>query len=129
VEGPLASFDCTHVWVDHPYRDRVALIGDAAGCTDPTQGQGLSLSLRDARVLRDAMLNAPDWDAAGHNYAAEHDRYFAVISQYIDWVRDLIHTSGPDAAALRARALPAWEQDPSRNPQLNLRGPDSELTE
>jgi len=129
VEGPLASFDCTHVWVDHPYCDRVALIGDAAGCTDPTQGQGLSLSLRDARVLRDAMRSAPNWDAAGHAYAVEHDRYFDVISQYIDWVRDLIHTSGPDAESLRARVLPTWSDDPSRNPLLNLRGPDIELTE
>jgi len=129
VEGPLASFDCTHVWVEHPYRDRVALIGDAAGCTDPTQGQGLSLSLRDARVLRDAMLSDPNRDAAGHAYAVEHDRYFDVISRYIDWVRDLIHTSGPDAESLRARVLPTWKEDPSRNPLLNVRGPDIELTE
>ena len=34
--APLASFDMTEHWVDHPYRDRVALIGDAAGATDPT---------------------------------------------------------------------------------------------
>jgi len=39
VERPLASFDCTHVWVEYPYRNRVALMGDAAGCTDPTHSQ------------------------------------------------------------------------------------------
>jgi 2-polyprenyl-6-methoxyphenol hydroxylase-like FAD-dependent oxidoreductase len=129
VKGPLASFDCTHVWVEHPYDDRIALIGDAAGCTDPTQGQGLSLSLRDARVLRDALLDDSDWDAAGHAYAVEHDRYFSVISTYIGWVRDLVLTSGSEADEMRAKALPKWEQDPTRNPMLNFRGPDIELTE
>ena len=51
--GPLATFGCAHSWVDHPYRDGVALIGDTATSSDPTWGQGLSLTLRDARVLRD----------------------------------------------------------------------------
>jgi len=32
--------------------------------------------LRDARVLRDALLNHSDWDTAGHLYAEQHDSYF-----------------------------------------------------
>jgi menaquinone-9 beta-reductase len=36
--GPLASFDGADNWVDHPYRDGVALIGDAAAASDPTHG-------------------------------------------------------------------------------------------
>lgn len=51
--GPLATFDAAHTWVDHPYRDGVALLGDTATSSDPSWGQGLSLTLRDARVLRD----------------------------------------------------------------------------
>jgi 2-polyprenyl-6-methoxyphenol hydroxylase-like FAD-dependent oxidoreductase len=42
--GPLPSFDLTETWVNHPYRDGVALIGDAAGASDPVWGQGLSLT-------------------------------------------------------------------------------------
>lgn len=53
--GPLASFDVSDSWVEHPYRQGVALLGDAAATTDPTFGQGLSLALRDARVLRDEL--------------------------------------------------------------------------
>lgn len=33
--GLLASFDRTPTWVEHPYRDGIALLGDAAGATDP----------------------------------------------------------------------------------------------
>ena len=38
--GPLASFDASDSWVEHPYRDGVVLVGDAAATTDPTFGQG-----------------------------------------------------------------------------------------
>jgi menaquinone-9 beta-reductase len=47
--GPLASFDVSDTWVEHPYRDGVALLGDAAATTDPTYGQGL-LSLYAVRA-------------------------------------------------------------------------------
>src|SRR6266850_1273553 len=72
--GPLATFDGADTWVEHPYQNGVALIGDAAAANDPTYGQGLSLTVRDVRVLRDCLLSHIDWDAAGHTYAEEHDR-------------------------------------------------------
>src|SRR2546422_4603220 len=40
--GPLATFDGTDTWVEHPYRDGVVLVGDAAAASDPSYGQGLS---------------------------------------------------------------------------------------
>ncbi len=54
--GPLASFRCGDFWVDHPYKDGVVLLGDAAATSDPSFGQGLSLTVRDVRVLRDQLL-------------------------------------------------------------------------
>jgi flavin-dependent dehydrogenase len=39
LREPLASFDMTETWVEHPYRDGLALIGDAAGSTDPSWGR------------------------------------------------------------------------------------------
>ena len=68
--GPLAAFDAGESWVDHPYRDGVALLGDAAGTSDPAFGQGMATTLRDARVLRDALLGHSDWDQAGHEICA-----------------------------------------------------------
>jgi len=74
--GPLASFDARDDWVEHPYRDGVALAGDAAATTDPTYGQGLSFALLAARVLRDELTKDSDWEAAGHRYADQHQRCF-----------------------------------------------------
>jgi 2-polyprenyl-6-methoxyphenol hydroxylase-like FAD-dependent oxidoreductase len=74
--GPLASFDMTETWVEHPYRDGVALIGEAAGASDPTWGQGLSLTARDVRVLAEHLISSNDWEVAGHAYADAHDEYF-----------------------------------------------------
>jgi menaquinone-9 beta-reductase len=54
--GPLASFSGAHNWVEHPYQQGVALIGDAAAASDPSWGQGLSLTLRAVRAPRDALL-------------------------------------------------------------------------
>ena len=62
--GPLASFKCADSWVEHPYTDGIALIGDAAATSDPAWGQGLSLTLRDTRVLSEALLADTDWDRA-----------------------------------------------------------------
>jgi len=34
--GPLAEFEGAASWVEHPYRDGVVLVGDAAGASDPS---------------------------------------------------------------------------------------------
>src|SRR4030095_2328187 len=56
--GPLATFDGADTWVEHPYQNGVALMGDAAAASDPTWGQGLCLTVRDVRVLRDQLLSS-----------------------------------------------------------------------
>ena len=88
--GPLATFDGTDTWVEHPYTHGVALVGDAAACTDPSYGQGMSLTLRDVRVLRDALLTHENWDEAGHAYAQAHDHTYRTINTVLgsvlrDW--------------------------------------------
>jgi 2-polyprenyl-6-methoxyphenol hydroxylase-like FAD-dependent oxidoreductase len=45
LAGPLATFEGADTWVDHPYRDGVALAGDAAASSDASFGCGLSLTL------------------------------------------------------------------------------------
>lgn len=127
--GPLATFSGADTWVDHPYRNGVALIGDAAASSDPSWGQGLSLTLRDARVLRDELLAGDDWDGAGHAYAEAHDRYFGVCRTFNDWLTELFYTDGPEGDAKRARALPLIAQDPSRLPDADFSGPDMVLDE
>lgn len=123
--GPLASFEGTNTDVKHPYRDGVALIGDAAAVSDPSWGQGLSMTLRDARVLRDQLLGNDDWDAAGHGYAEEHDRYCKAVHDVVGWYTELFLASGPEADARRAQAMPLIADDPTRQPDLLFSGPDS----
>ncbi len=122
--GPLASFDMTETWVDHPYRDGVALIGDAAGATDPTWGQGLSMTTRDVRVLAENLLGDDDWDSAGHAYAQEHDRYFTAMLTVEDWLFEMFYDQGPAAQKVRARALPLILADRSRIPDHVNSGPE-----
>jgi 2-polyprenyl-6-methoxyphenol hydroxylase-like FAD-dependent oxidoreductase len=123
--GPLATFEGADSWVDHPYRQGVALVGDAAATSDPTWGQGMSITLRDVRALRDALLAERDWDAAGHAYAAEHDRHYGAVHVTDGWVSDVFMELGPEADARRARALPLLVQDPTRFPDVAFSGPEA----
>jgi 2-polyprenyl-6-methoxyphenol hydroxylase-like FAD-dependent oxidoreductase len=127
--GPLAAFEGADSRVDHPYRDGVALVGDAAAASDPVWGCGMSLTLRDVRVLRDALAAAADWDAAGHAYAAEHDRYYARLRTVEDWMTQIFFDRGPEADARRGRIFAKAATDPTRIADIVGRGPDVDVSE
>jgi 2-polyprenyl-6-methoxyphenol hydroxylase-like FAD-dependent oxidoreductase len=127
--GPLATFDGTDTWVDHPYKGGIALIGDAAAANDPSYGQGQGLTVRDARVLRDKLLAHDDWNAAGHEYAREHDRYYGALHEATSWIYQLIYEFGPKADIRRARALPLLAEDMTRLPDVLFSGPEVPLGE
>jgi len=127
--GPLASFDVSDSWVEHPYRDGVVLVGDAAATTDPTFGQGLSLALRDARTLRDELVKDSDWAAAASRYADQRRVYFRTCHTVEAWLRTLFQDPSPEAAALRAKAIPLIAQDPTRVPDHLNSGLDLPLNE
>ena len=127
--GPLASFDASDNWVEHPYRDGVVLVGDAAATSDPTYGQGLSFAIRAARVLRDELTKTSDWEAAGHRYAEQHQRSFHACHTVEGWLRTLFQDPSPEAAALRARTMPLIAEDPTRVPDHIFSGPDLPLNE
>lgn len=122
--APLATFDMTEHWVWHPYSDGLALIGDAAGATDPTWGQGLSTTARDVRLLSERLLASDDWDAAGHDYARARDEYFKTKLTVEDWFFELFFGQGVEADQRRMRALPLMAQEPDRSPDHFLSGPD-----
>src|SRR5246127_1790362 len=127
--GPLASFEASDFWVKHPYREGVALIGDAAATSDPSYGQGMAISFRDARVLRDHLLASPDWDSAGHAYASEHDNYFAKCHTAGVWQRQVFQEQTPEARLRRQKAMPLIAQDPTRVPDYLFSGPDLPMDE
>jgi 2-polyprenyl-6-methoxyphenol hydroxylase-like FAD-dependent oxidoreductase len=125
VASLLAEFDCADTWVDHPYGNGVALIGDAAAASDPTWAQGLSLTLRDVRVLRDQLLSANDWEAAAHAYATEHDRYYGALHRIEGWKTELLFEIGPEADARAERVFERRKIDPGGDVDLQALGPDA----
>jgi 2-polyprenyl-6-methoxyphenol hydroxylase-like FAD-dependent oxidoreductase len=127
--GPLASFASDDQWVEHPYRDGVVLIGDAAATNDPMYGQGLSLSLRDVRVLWQQLIAQDDWSAACHAYAAEHDAYFGALHTFSHWFEKLFYATGAEADLVRERVLPLLFEDRERMPDFFFSGPEPPLTE
>jgi len=122
LAGPLATFEGADVWVDHPYNNGFVLIGDAAAANDPCFGCGLSLTLRDVRVLRDALLSSEDWDAACRRYAVEHDRYYRALHTVTSWLREVRYALGPEGDRLREHALPRLAD--GSGPDLVGLGPD-----
>ena len=55
--GPCATYPGDDTWTDAPFAPGVVLIGDAAGHNDPIIGQGLSIAMRDARMVRDLVVD------------------------------------------------------------------------
>jgi 2-polyprenyl-6-methoxyphenol hydroxylase-like FAD-dependent oxidoreductase len=129
VAGPLATFDGADTWVEHPYRDGIALLGDAAVTSDPTWGQGMSMALRAARLLRDALVTSDDWDTAGHAYARELRRVYEVVHRADGWFQQLFMEVGPDADERRERAFPLLAADPTRAVDVPSSGPESACDE
>ncbi len=122
--GPLASFDVSPSWVDHPYRGGVALLGDAAAISDPSFGQGLATTLRDAHLLRDAMLANSDWDRAGNQYASQHDQFFHTTHKVCGWLRTVFQDPTAEGQSVRQRAMPRIAEDHTRVPDHLFAGPD-----
>jgi 2-polyprenyl-6-methoxyphenol hydroxylase-like FAD-dependent oxidoreductase len=122
--GPLASYDATDTWVSHPHRAGIVLIGDAAASNDPSFGCGLSLTLRDVRVLADKLLASADWLGAADAYAEEHDRHYNAIHRLTGWARRLFYDPSPAAAAVRETALTRLAADRTRSLDITGTGPD-----
>jgi 2-polyprenyl-6-methoxyphenol hydroxylase-like FAD-dependent oxidoreductase len=112
LHGPLATFDGAHKWVVRPYGNGVVLVGDAAGASDPTWGSGLGRTLRDVRLLRDALLGDPDWERAAEAYAEQHDDFWDRLHDVERLTAAALMSVGPDATERRARAFEILEQVP-----------------
>jgi len=125
VVGPLAQFKAADHWVDHPARDGVVLVGDAASASDPCFCCGLSLTLLGVRQLRDCLLASEDWDAAIDQYARDHDHSYGVVRRITNWLTELLYSTGHAADERRARVLPRLAAEPQRAPDIVGLGPAS----
>jgi 2-polyprenyl-6-methoxyphenol hydroxylase-like FAD-dependent oxidoreductase len=76
--GPCATYPGDDTWTAAPYAEGIVLVGDAAGHNDPIIGQGLSIALRDARMVRDVILaggrDRSDFAAYGQERSSRMER-------------------------------------------------------
>lgn len=113
--GPCATYPGDDTWTDAPYAEGVVLIGDAAGHNDPIVGQGLSIALRDARIVRDLVLDGARDPAAFAPYGAER---FARMER-LRLIADVIAiTHAEDADNRAARRAFLGEKMAAMDPEI-----------
>jgi 2-polyprenyl-6-methoxyphenol hydroxylase-like FAD-dependent oxidoreductase len=100
-------------WTERPFTEGAVLVGDAAGWTDPVIGQGLSVALRDARMVWEALRATPQWtESVFEPYGAERDVRMSRL-RVSGQVRTKINmTFTPAGAQRRIAYREVWPTDP-----------------
>jgi 2-polyprenyl-6-methoxyphenol hydroxylase-like FAD-dependent oxidoreductase len=126
--GPCATYPMNDSWSDTPLADGVVLIGDAAGWNDPIIGQGLSIAMRDVRIVAEILLAGSKWSSAAFApYAEERSERMRRLRLSAQLITDLRATFTPEAAE-RLRQFPAkFVENPSLFGPLMIQatGPES----
>jgi 2-polyprenyl-6-methoxyphenol hydroxylase-like FAD-dependent oxidoreductase len=100
--GPCVFYPMDDSWTPRPYAPGVVLIGDAAGWNDPIIGQGLSISMRDARIVADILRTTNEWGPTTFTeYGAERGERMRRLRISARIATDLRATFGPRGAARR----------------------------
>ncbi|OKI00945.1 monooxygenase [Streptomyces sp. CB02923] len=109
-----AFYPMNDAWTDTPVVPGAALVGDAAGWTDPVIGQGLSIALRDARMVRDALRSSSSWAVEDFQpYVEERElrMHRLRISASVRTTMNMTFT--PEGMARRKAYAEAWPTDPA----------------
>jgi 2-polyprenyl-6-methoxyphenol hydroxylase-like FAD-dependent oxidoreductase len=111
--GPCSWFPMTDSWLDEPVQDGVVFAGDAAGWSNPLIGQGLSVAIRDARVLTDTLIANERWTQDTLRAYGDERRERMRRLRVSLAVNQLIYEFGQDAAERRTRIRAAMQADPN----------------
>ena len=104
-------------WTDNPIIEGLALIGDAAGYSDPRIGQGLSVALRDVRVLSELLATSEDWSPnALTPYTEERAERMRRLRFCNAVATTLRGEFGPEARERRRRAQRLMQTEPRPQP-------------
>ncbi len=126
--GPCATYPMNDSWTDGPVMDGLVLIGDAAGYSDPHIGQGLSVTMRDVRVVSQVLLSSADWSpAALRPYAEERAERMRRLRFCSALQTALRGEFGVEARERRRRALELMRREPPLGlwRRAYLAGPES----
>jgi 2-polyprenyl-6-methoxyphenol hydroxylase-like FAD-dependent oxidoreductase len=125
--GPCHGYPNADSWIDEPVAPGAVLIGDAAGHNDPTIGQGLSITLRDVRLVCEAILEGSCSAKAFTPYVEERCERMRRL-RFIGRLFSTLHAEFTEEA--HQRRLRAWERtgaDPAIGLPIlaMLKGPDA----
>lgn len=108
-----AFYPMNDSWTDRPFVPGAVLVGDAAGWTDPIIGQGLSVALRDARIVWDILRSHATWSPeVFESYREEREIRMRRlrVSGRIRTAMNMTFT--PEGAARRKTYAKLWPTDP-----------------
>jgi 2-polyprenyl-6-methoxyphenol hydroxylase-like FAD-dependent oxidoreductase len=112
--GPCATMGGEDTWTEVPFVDGIVLIGDAGGYNDPIIGQGLSLALRDVRLLSEILLEEQEWVPAHLERYGQRRREGFRRMRIVAALRAALSAQfGPEAAARRAQSRDHVRKDPN----------------
>jgi 2-polyprenyl-6-methoxyphenol hydroxylase-like FAD-dependent oxidoreductase len=124
--GPFNSFSNEDHWADDPTAPGVVLVGDAAGHNDPIGGQGLSIALRDVRLVSEVILSGRRARADFAGYIAERRERMRRLRVTMRLLATLRVEFGDEARARRQRAGRRMFVDRMLSPAMaSLLGPEA----
>lgn len=123
-----AFYPMNDSWTDQPFAPGAVLVGDAAGWSDPIIGQGLSIALRDARIVRDILRSNANWSPEVFEFYGQERAVRMRRLRVSGEVRTMMNmTFTPEGAARRKAYGKVWSTDPVlAGPRLaTFKGPDN----
>ena len=114
IAGPCHAIPNHSTWTDSPIAPGMLLLGDAAGYNDPIIGQGLSIAMRDIRVVSELMLGSASWnEALFAPYVEERTERMRRLRLAVA-MDSIIHAEfGPEATARKLRIFGLQRTDPT----------------
>ena len=125
--GGCASYPMEDTWCGRPYAPGVVLVGDAAGWNDPIIGQGLSIAIRDTRLVAQALLAEPVWGPEVFAaYATERAERMRRLRATAEAATRLRADFTPEGRRRRRAAFDRFASDPAARLPIaaGLVGPD-----
>jgi 2-polyprenyl-6-methoxyphenol hydroxylase-like FAD-dependent oxidoreductase len=126
--GPCATYPMRDTWTDCPVTDGLVLIGDAARYSDPHIGQGLSVALRDVRILSGLLNATEDWSPAALRPYVEERAECLRRLRFCNAMATTLRGEfgeGPRERRRRARALMQAEPELGLWRRATMAGPES----
>lgn len=130
--GPCRSFKNSDTIAERVAVPGVVLVGDSAGHNDPLIGQGLSITHRDVRLVRDALLGGNDWSASVFNEYADDRRERMRRLRLGAWAQAKVEAEfGDDAREFRRSYFEQVRTNPELGAGVNaaLGGPEAVAAE